>query len=67
MTLAEGGLQEDMQQENSVCLNSAKLQFLDGRRMLKRLASHYYLLMTGHWQDVIAMIKKVFSCECVPL
>jgi len=33
----------------------------DGRRLLDRLTSHHYLLMTGHQQTVIDMVGRVFD------
>jgi hypothetical protein len=67
MTVAEGSLEDYVQYENSDCLNGAILRVPDGRRMLDRLTSHHYLLMTGHWQDDINMIGKVFDFQVAQL
>jgi hypothetical protein len=67
MTGVEGGLEDYVQYENSDCLNGAILREPDGRRMLDRLTSHLYLLMSGHWQDDISMIGKVFDFRVAQL
>jgi hypothetical protein len=67
MTVAEGTLEKYVQYENSDCLNGAVLRVPDGRRMLDRILSHHYLLMTGHWQDDIQMLGRVFNFEVAQL
>jgi hypothetical protein len=67
MTVAEGGLEDYVQYENSDCLNGAILRVPDGRRMLDRLTSHHYLLMTGHQQADIDMVGKVFDFQVAQL
>ena len=67
MTVAEGGLEDYVQYENSDCLNGAILRVPDGRRMLDQITSHHYLLMTGHWQDDIGMIGKIFGYQVAQL
>ena len=34
---------------------------------LDRRTSRHYLLMTGHWQDDIAMLGKIFDFEVAQL
>lgn len=67
MTVVEGGLEDYVQYENSDCLNGAILRVPDGRRMLDRLTSHRYLLMSGHWQADISMIGNIFDFEVAQL
>ena len=67
ISVAEGGLTDYVQYENSDCLNGAILKVADGRRMLNRLTSHHYLLMTGHHQADIEMIGKVFNFQVAEL
>jgi hypothetical protein len=67
MTVAEGSLTDYVQYKNSDCLNGAVLKVPDGRRMLDRLTSHHYLLMTGHYQADIEMIGKVFNFQVAEL
>jgi hypothetical protein len=35
----------------------------DGRRMMDYLASHHYVLMTGHHLENIELISRVFELE----
>jgi hypothetical protein len=67
ISVAEGSLRDYVQYENSDCLNGAILKVADGRRMLDRLTSHHYLLMTGHQQADISMIGKVFNFQVAEL
>jgi hypothetical protein len=67
ISVAEGSLESYVQYENSDCLNGAVLKVPDGRRMLDRLTSHHYLLMTGHQQADIDMIGKVFDYQVAEL
>ncbi len=67
MTVAEGGLEDYVQYQDSDCLNGAILRVPDGRRMLDRLTSHHYLLMTGHHQADIDMVGKVFDFQVAQL
>jgi hypothetical protein len=67
MTVAEGGLEDYIQYQDSDCLNGAILRVPDGRRMLDRLTSHHYLLMTGHHQADIEMVGRVFDFQVAQL
>jgi hypothetical protein len=67
ISVTEGSLKNYVQYEDSDCLNGAILKVPDGRRMLDRLTSHHYLLMTGHHQADIDMIGKVFNYQVAEL
>ena len=67
MSVAEGDLKDYVQYENSDCLNGAILKVSNGRRMLNRLTSHHYLLMTGHNQADIELIGRVFDFQVAEL
>jgi hypothetical protein len=67
MSVAEGDLKDYVQYENSDCLNGAILKVSNGRRMLDRLTSHHYLLMTGHNQADIELIGRVFDFQVAEL
>ena len=67
ISVVEGSLENYVQYEDSDCLNGAILKVPDGRRMLDRLTSHHYLLMTGHHQADIDMIGKVFEYQVAEL
>ena len=61
MTVAEGELVEYVQFPGSDCLNGAVIRIRDGHRLMDSLASHHYLLMTGHNLREIRWISKVFA------
>jgi L-fucose isomerase-like protein len=67
ISVTQGSLKNYVQYEDSDCLNGAILKVPDGRRMLDRLTSHHYLLMTGHHQADIDMIGKVFNYQVAEL
>jgi L-fucose isomerase-like protein len=63
ISVAEGALESYVQYPGSDCRNGAVLRVPDGRRMLDRIASHHYLLMTGHYQADIDLIGRVFGLQ----
>lgn len=60
-TVAEGILEDYVQYAGSDCRNGAILRIKDGRRMLENIASHHYLVMTGHNREGIELVSKVFG------
>jgi L-fucose isomerase-like protein len=62
-TVAEGSLEGYVQYPGSDCRNGAVLRVANGRRMLGSIASHHYLLMTGHQQRDIELVGKAFELE----
>jgi hypothetical protein len=63
LTITEGDLSGYTQYADSDCLNGAVLRVPDGRRLVDSLASHHYLLMTGHQLADIEMVGKLFNIE----
>ena len=63
MTLLEGTLEDYAQYPESHCRNGAVLRVRDGHKLMDRLVSHHYLLMTGHNRVETEMIGKVFGLE----
>jgi L-fucose isomerase-like protein len=63
MTVAEGELEGYAQYPGSDCLNGGVLRVHDGHRMMTRLTSHHYLLLTGQQKANIEMIAPVFNLE----
>jgi len=63
MTVAEGQLEGYVQYPGSDCRNGGVIRVKDGRRMVNKLASHHYLLMTGHNLQNISSISKIFKFE----
>ena len=61
MSVLEGELSGYAQFPDSDCVNGAVLHIADGHQMMQRLASHHYLLMTGHNLPDIDMIASVFG------
>jgi hypothetical protein len=67
MSVAEGGLESYAQYPDSDCLNGAVIRVKNGPAFVRSLASHHYLLTTGHNQSDIQMIGKIldFSVEAL--
>ena len=63
MTVAEGELTGYAQYPGSDCLNGAVLKVPDGRKLMRSLASHHYLLTTGHNLADLLVAAKVFGLE----
>jgi hypothetical protein len=61
MTVVEATLQDYVQYPGSDCLNGAVIKVSDGHKLLNNLASHHYLLMTGHNRVDIELLAKVFD------
>jgi len=47
--------------ENSDCINGAVLRVRDGHQLMSSLASHHYLILTGHRLPEIRQIAQVFG------
>jgi L-fucose isomerase-like protein len=63
LTVAEGSLEGYAQYPDSDCKNGAVLRVRDGHRLMEKLVSHHYLLMTGHNRVDIGIVSKVFGLE----
>jgi hypothetical protein len=63
LSVTEGVLTKYAQFENSDCLNGAVIKVNDGHRMLRGIASHHYLLMTGHHLVDMQMIAPIFGLD----
>ncbi len=61
LSVLEGELEGYAQYPGSDCLNGAVLKVKDGDRLMRTLASHHYLLMTGHNLADIHQIAKIFD------
>jgi hypothetical protein len=60
MTVAEGELEGYAQYPGSHCRNGGVVRVNDGHRLMTRLASHHYLLLTGHQRVALETIAPVF-------
>ncbi len=63
LTVISGNLEGYVQYSNSDCLNGAIIRIKDGRRSIKRLDSHHYLILTGDHTENIAIISKIFGLQ----
>ncbi len=61
ITVAEGSLDGYAQYPGSDCLNGGVIRVADGHRLMSRLASHHYLLLTGHQRVAVQMIAPIFG------
>jgi len=61
LTVAEGELEGYAQYPGSDCLNGGIIRVSDGRRLMQRLASHHYLLMTGSQLSQIETVAPMFD------
>ncbi len=63
LTVISGNLEGYVQYSNSDCLNGAIIRIKDGRRSIKRLDSHHYIILTGDYMESIGLISKVFDLQ----
>lgn len=61
LTVAEGELAGYAQYPGSDCLNGGILRVSDGHRLMSHLASHHYLLLTGHHAASLDHVTAVFD------
>ena len=62
-TVVEGELPKYASFKNSHCLNGAVIRVPNGK-LVDDLVSHHYIITTGHNQNDLAMVSKVFDLEC---
>ena len=63
ITVAEGTLAGYVQYPGSDCRNGGVIRVRDGRRLMRELASHHYILSTGHNLADIQLVAKIFGLE----
>jgi len=61
LTVVEGTLTGYAQYPGSDCLNGGVVRVPDGHRLMSHLASHHYLLLTGHHAAVLDHVSTVFG------
>jgi len=61
MSVAEGCLESYAQYADSDCRNGAVIRVKNGPALVESLASHHYLITTGHNQSDIQMLGKIFG------
>jgi hypothetical protein len=62
-SVIEGELTGYAQYPGSDCLNGAVIRVENGPRMIDKLASHHYILTTGHNENALNIVSKVFNLE----
>ena len=65
LSVVEGEITKYAQFTDSHCLNGAVMKVPNGKRMINELASHHYILTSGHNLSDLEMISKVFDLECI--
>ncbi len=63
-SVVQGNLTKYAQFKNSDCLNGAVIKVPDGKKLVADLASHHYIITTGHNQNDLDMVSKVFNLTC---
>jgi hypothetical protein len=61
MSVAEGSLESYTQYADSDCRNGGVIRVQDGPAFVRSLASHHYLITTGHNESDIRMLGSIFD------
>jgi len=64
-SVIEGNLPKYAQFPDSHCLNGAVIEVSNGPKMIDNLVSHHYIITTGHNQNALDVVSKVFDLECI--
>ncbi len=67
LSIIEGELPNYAQFKDSDCLNGAVIRVPDGKKLVDELASHHYIVTTGHNLNELEMVAKVFDLECLTM
>ena len=62
-SVAEGTLEGYVQYPNSHCLNGGVIKVENGRRFMRELISHHYILAAGHIAERLRWVSRVFDLE----
>ncbi len=60
-SVVEGEMPKYAQFENSDCLNGAVIRVSNGKRLVADIASHHYIITTGHNLNELETVSKVFD------
>ena len=63
LSVVEGELRGYAQFPGSDCLNGAIIRVPDGQKLMDELASHHYILVTGHHLPSLRNIARIFDLE----
>jgi hypothetical protein len=61
LMVMEGSIEGYVQYPDSDCLTGGVLRISDGYKLVNNVASHHYLLMTGHQLSDIQMLGQIFD------
>jgi hypothetical protein len=61
ISVIEGAIEKYIQYDDSDCLNGAVIRVSDGHHLMNSLASHHYLILTGHRLAEIRQIAQIFG------
>jgi hypothetical protein len=64
-SVIEGNLPKYAQFADSHCLNGAVIEVSNGPKMIDNLVSHHFIITTGHNQNALEVVSKVFDLECI--
>jgi hypothetical protein len=64
-SVIEGNLPKYAQFADSHCLNGAVIEVANGPKMIDNLVSHHYIITTGHNQNALEVVSKVFDLACL--
>ena len=67
LSVIEGELPGYAQFKDSHCLNGAVIRVPNGKKLVDDLASHHYIVTTGHNLNELEMVAKVFDLDCLTL
>jgi hypothetical protein len=67
LSVVEADLPRYAQFPNSHCLNGAVIRVPNGMRLVDDLASHHYIITTGHNLNGLEMVSKVFDLACITI
>lgn len=62
-SVIEGQLPKYAQFADSHCLNGAVIEVPNGPKMVDEVVSHHYIITTGHNQNALEMVSKVFDLQ----
>jgi hypothetical protein len=62
-SVIEGDLTAYAQYPGSHCLNGAVIRVPNGPKMVDEVISHHYIVTTGHNQNALEMVSKVFDLK----
>jgi hypothetical protein len=66
-SVIEGKLVKYAQFPGSHCLNGAVIEVPNGKKMVDEIVSHHYIVTTGHNQNALETVARVFDLETVTL